>query len=442
VFAAGPTAAQEPPAPPPTSRPSSTTTTAGEGDDEPGRVDDGGADGPVIRGTLIDKKGTRERDDDEPVEDATIVVTDVSGDEVADDETDDEGRFELELPGPGTYTATLDLDSLGDDVGLPPEGRESVQIDPNRSRVLTFDLGARTREVRSRGDEALQLAVEGIKFGLVIAMASVGLSLIFGTTGLTNFAHGELVTFGAIVAWFINVDWGLTLVPAAALAMVVGGLGAGALDLCLWRPLRRRGVSLLAMMITSIGLSLLLRNLFQYWFGEGSRSYGQYFAQRAIDIGPVSIAPKNLVAMAVSAAVLVLVGVLLVRTRLGKAMRAVADNPDLASSSGIDVNRVILLVWVFGGALATLGGVLQAIDEQVRFDRGFSLLLLMFAGVTLGGLGTAFGALIGSIVIGFVVQMSTLWVPSNLKNVGALVILILILLLRPQGIMGRAERVG
>ena len=136
------------------------------------------------------------------------------------------------------------------------------------------------------------------------------------------------------------------------------------------------------------------------------------------------------------------VGLLLQRTRVGKAMRAVADNPDLASSSGIDVDRVVLLVWVAGGALAALGGVLLGLGEQVSWEMGFKQLLLIFAGVTLGGLGTAYGALVGSFIIGVVVQVSTVWVPPELNSVTALAVLIGILLVRPQGILGQAERIG
>jgi neutral amino acid transport system permease protein len=140
--------------------------------------------------------------------------------------------------------------------------------------------------------------------------------------------------------------------------------------------------------------------------------------------------------------VLVGIGVLLQRTKIGKAMRAVADNKELAESSGVDAERVILFVWVFGGGLAALGGILLGLAEQVGWLMGFQLLLLMFAGITLGGLGTAFGALFGSLVIGIVAQMSTLVVPNDLRIVVALFVLILVLLVRPQGILGQAERVG
>jgi neutral amino acid transport system permease protein len=133
---------------------------------------------------------------------------------------------------------------------------------------------------------------------------------------------------------------------------------------------------------------------------------------------------------------------LLQYTRIGKATRAVADNPALSAASGINVDGVIRIVWIAGGALAGLAGLLLGIAQQVNFQMGFQILLLIFASVTLGGLGTAFGALVGSLVVGIVVEMSTLWIPAELKYVGALAILIVILLVRPQGILGRAQRVG
>ena len=139
---------------------------------------------------------------------------------------------------------------------------------------------------------------------------------------------------------------------------------------------------------------------------------------------------------------LVAVAMALQFTRIGKAMRAVADNRDLAASSGIDVEKVIRWVWIAGSALAALGGVLFATTEAVGWEMGFRILLLMFAGVTLGGLGTAYGALFGGLVVGVFIQTSTLVIPSDMKNVGALLMLVIVLLVRPQGLFGRAERIG
>jgi branched-chain amino acid transport system permease protein len=158
--------------------------------------------------------------------------------------------------------------------------------------------------------------------------------------------------------------------------------------------------------------------------------------------GPIRIAPKDIIMVALSIIVLIAVGLMLQRTKIGKAMRAVSDNRDLAASSGIDVQRVILFVWLLSGALATLGGVFLGLGEQVTWDMGFTLLLLMFAGVILGGLGTAYGALVGSLVVGMFVQLWSLFFSPELKNVGAFIVLIVVLLVRPQGILGRRERIG
>jgi branched-chain amino acid transport system permease protein len=232
------------------------------------------------------------------------------------------------------------------------------------------------------------------------------------------------------------------LVPAAVLGVIAGAAAGALLDRGLWRPLRKRGTGLIAMMVVSIGLSLLLRYVFLYQFGGRSRPFADYTVQRAVDFGPVSITPKDLVAIGIAVAVLLLVAAFLQRTRMGKAMRAVADNPDLAASSGIDVQRVILVVWAFGGALAALGGILIGLGEQVNWQMGFTYLLLMFAGITLGGLGTAYGALVGGFIVGLFVQVSTFWISPELKNVGALAVLVVVLLVRPQGILGTRERIG
>ncbi|WP_286329062.1 branched-chain amino acid ABC transporter permease [Agromyces marinus] len=147
--------------------------------------------------------------------------------------------------------------------------------------------------------------------------------------------------------------------------------------------------------------------------------------------------------MLVSILVLLAVAYFLLSTRTGKATRAVSDNAPLAAASGIDVDRVIRIVWILGTLLAGLSGILWAYFRPgVSWDMGFQILLLVFAAVTLGGLGTAFGALVGSLIVGLFVELSTLWLPSDMKYVGALVILILVLLFRPQGILGRRERIG
>jgi branched-chain amino acid transport system permease protein len=419
-----------------TTAPGATTTVPGQPVPSP--------TGEAVRGTLFYEDENEER---QLVEGVDVTVDDAAGNEIATVTTDEEGVFEVPLPGPGSYTATIDVDTLPEDISLRDEDRATLTFDmaESRTRNLLYPLQSGEGGGGSGSsffDRAARLFVEGVRFGLIIAMCAIGLSLIFGTTGLTNFAHGELVTFGAIVAWVFNVTWGWPFIASAIIAILISILMGFAIDRFFWRPLRDRGTGLIAMLVIAIGLGLLLRYIFQFQFGGFGEAYRQYNLQEGIEIGPVRIVPRDLIGMGISIIALVAVATFLQRTRMGKATRAVADNKDLAESSGIDVNRVIGFVWASGAGLAALGGILQGLSEQVSFQMGFQLLLLMFAGVTLGGLGTAYGALVGSLVVGVAMEVSTLWIPTEFKTVVALSILVLVLLIRPQGILGQAERIG
>jgi branched-chain amino acid transport system permease protein len=389
-----------------------------------------------LRGTLTSGSG-------EPLEGVLVTAEAVNGDFTGEATSDAQGAWEIFVPQPGQYAVALDEESLPEGVEVR-EGTSTeltVEVFSSQQRAILFAFGESDRVVLGFWDQALQLTVEGLRFGLLLALAALGLSLIFGTTGLVNFAHGEMIALGAIVAWALNVN-GVPFIAAAAITLVLTALAGGAQEMGLWRPLRRRRTGLIAMMIVTIGLSIFLRFTYLFFIGAQPRSYADYVTQAGMQFGPVSLAPRDFWSMGIALVVLVGVALALIFTRLGKAMRAVSDNPSLAAASGIDVERVVLMVWVAGGGLAGLGGILLGLSQQVKFDMGFDLLLLVFAGVILGGLGTAFGALAGSLVVGLFVTVSTLWIPSELKNVAALAVLILILLFRPQGILGRSERVG
>ncbi len=401
---------------------------------------------PRFEGALEDASG--------PVADVRIVVTEVvdeadsTGDEPFAGETisDADGLWVIEVPDRrGTYLVEIDIATLPEGVALDEEDtvRESSISRPGQVRVINFALGGQDTGGTSTFDQVAQAAVNGIKLGLIIAMCSIGLSLIYGTTGLINFAHGELVTFGAALAWWLNtqsIEAGLVL--AAALAVLGGSLLGAGVEKGIMAPLRRRKLGSFQFVVVTIGMSLVGRQLFQLWIGEGNLTYRQYQIQTPWEIGPISITPRDLTIIVVSTIALVGVGAVLQLTRLGKGMRAVSDNADLAASSGIAVNRVILWVWMSGAGLAALGGVFFGLSEVVKFDMGFRLLLLMFAAVVLGGLGTAYGAMVGGVVIGLVTEISTVWVEPELKFLWALLVLILVLLVRPQGILGSKERVG
>lgn len=382
------------------------------------------------------------QNDGEPLEGVKISV-EGEGFE-ADTETDADGRWTIGVPEKVTYEVTLDEDTLPDGV-VVAEGSSTREATFGQTRNVTvaFFLGEGERTTVSFFDQLVQRLVSGLNFGLLLALAAIGLSLIFGTTGLSNFAHSELITFGALMVLTFGVNLAFPLWIAIGIALVLSAALGWTLDATIWKPLRRKGVGLIPLMIVSIGLSLALRYTYQFFYGGSTSQLPGATLPSDIRFGAVALSWVDLVSMGVSIVVLLAVAFFLLRTRIGKATRAVSDNAPLASASGIDVDRVIRIVWVLGALLAGLAGILWAYFRPgVSWDMGFQILLLVFAAVTLGGLGTAFGALVGSLVVGLFVEVSTLWLPSDMKYVGALVILILVLLFRPQGILGRRERIG
>ena len=368
--------------------------------------------------------------------------------EVGTATSDAKGTWRIVVPGPGVYRIALDLGTLPKGVRAERTELPAFRVFGGFAQhaVFTLSSGKTTRPREpSRFDRLLNLFVSGIRFGLIVGLCSVGLSVIYGTTGLVNFAHGELVTFGALIAWLANTMTSgpqLPLVLAAIIGMLATGLLGAGLEVGIFRPMLRRRSGAVARMLVSIGLALFLRYLFQVIYGGNPRSYRQYSAQSPIKVGPLAFPIRDYAVMAVSLTALLVVGAVLQRTRLGTAVRAVSDERDLASASGIDSNRIVLLVWIGGASLAGLGGVLLGVSQSVQWNMGFRLLLTMFAAVVLGGLGNAYGAMAGGLVVGVASQVGTYWLPSDFQFAIGLAILIIVLLLRPQGILGVRERIG
>ena len=407
-----------------------------------------------IQGCLLDQRKTPAK----AVPGVKINVEDESGKVVGNGTSNETGVFDIPLPGKSidnlgkTFTVKIVKSSLPEGTALrnPKQVALKRTLNLDSDVFVTFPIGNDTSASTGVGVQALQLAVGGIVFALLLAMAALGLSMIFGTTGLTNFAHGELVTFGALIAFGvdalpgtftiggINVTIAVAIVVAAIASAVFGWVN----DRALWRPLRHRGTGLVAMMVVSIGLSILLRSIYQYVAGAGTHQYSQFSSPAPWHWGPVLVTPKDVFVALFSALVLVVVVVALQRTRLGKATRAVADNTALSSATGINVDRVISVVWIIGTMLAGLSGVLLGMTQGFDFQLGFKILLLIFAATVLGGLGTAWGAIVGALIIGLFVEVSTLFIPAELKFVGALLVLIVVLLFRPQGLLGKPQRVG
>ena len=298
----------------------------------------------------------------------------------------------------------------------------------------------------------------GLLLGIIISVASVALSLLYGVTRIVNFAHGEIIALGAIMTLFFSspVDYrvlfldkysplGYNFALSCILAVIVCGLFGALLEICLFRPLRKGNVGNIAVLVVTIGLSIFIRHLYLL-FATGKVQDFPLELQRRQTYLFFDMTPRNLNVLIAGIVVMLIFGFLLTYTRLGKAMRAVRDSEELSSVSGINSDNIILITWISSSMLAGLAGIFQAIINDVRWNMGFLILLLIFAGTVLGGIGTSFGAMVGGFLIGILVQVSV-GLPfmeghTEAKNAVALAIMILILLFRPQGIFGQKERMA
>jgi neutral amino acid transport system permease protein len=292
----------------------------------------------------------------------------------------------------------------------------------------------------AEGAHALgQATVNGLVSGSYFALGAVGLTLVYGILRLVNFAHGDFLTFGAYMAFLANVTFGLPFVAGVLFAVVATAIIGVGFELSMWRPMRRKGAGTLQLVLMSIGLAFVLRNAIQFIWGTAPKSLNADVTTSVSLLG-LAVGRTELIVTLVAYVVLVGVGLLLRYARVGKQMRALSDSVDLAETTGIDTGRVILVTWVFAGGLAGLAGVLYAASiGSFTPDFGSLLLLSLFAAVILGGIGNAYGALAGGIVLGLVQEWSTLLIDARWKIAVGFAILILALIVRPQGIFGRAR---
>ena len=281
----------------------------------------------------------------------------------------------------------------------------------------------------------IQSLFNGVAVGSIIALAAVGLTLTLDILRLSNFAHGDFLTVGAYLAWWVN-ELGVNI----WLSMILAGVGTIILMLLseqlLWKPMRNKRSSSTSLIIVSIGLALFLRNGILFIWGGSNRNYDLPLIE-AIDIGGVKIAYYRLIVIAVTILAVIALHLILQKTKIGKAMRAVADNIDLARVSGINVEQVILFTWIITAVLTATGGGLYGLITAVRPNMGWFLILPIFASVILGGIGNPYGAIAGGLIIGVAQELSVSFVGSEYKLAVALVIMIGILLIRPQGIFSK-----
>ncbi len=286
--------------------------------------------------------------------------------------------------------------------------------------------------------EFLQFLANGIILGSIIALTAIGLSLVYGILNLPNFAHGDYLTLGAYLAFFFSASMGLHLLPAAFAAMILAAIFGVALDRIVWRPMRKKKAGLVTLLITSMGVAFALRYTIQILWGSRIKTYGVPI-QEGISIFGAKVTPVQILIVIFAFTLVFLVHYLLQYTKTGKAMRALADNLDLARISGIDVDRVIIITWILSSALAAAGGIMLGLDTHLRPVMGWNLLIVIFAAVILGGVGNPYGALAGGMIVAMSQELSVMFLPVQYKPAVGFAILIAILLYKPQGLFRGAR---
>jgi len=312
-----------------------------------------------------------------------------------------------------------------------------LRASPARKAAALLAAVALTLALLYGVDEFAQRTINGGVSGTYFALGAVGLTLVYGTLRLVNFAHGDMLTFGAYVAFLFNITLGVPVVLAALCAVAATAALGVASERIMWRPMRAKRAGLLQLLLMAIGLAFVIRYTIQLIAGTAPRSLEVDVTSSIAFLG-LRIGRTELIVVVVGLAAVVAVVVMLRQTLLGKQMRALADNFDLAEVSGIDTDRIVLATWVFAGGLAGLAGVLLvAAIGSMTINIGFFILLSLFAAVIVGGIGNAYGALVGGMVIGLAQEWSTLVLDARWKVAVGFAVLIAVLIVRPEGVFGK-----
>lgn len=278
-----------------------------------------------------------------------------------------------------------------------------------------------------------QLILNGLVTGSLLALPALALTMVFGILKFPNFAVGAMLTFGAYTAWVMNAVFGLPLLIATAIAALISAAVAVLSDVLVFQRLRDAGS--ITLLVASMGLSLVLENVCRFAFGNATRNLNVEIA-RPIRWYGLRINHEQLVTAASVVVCVILIQLLLYASPLGRAMRATADNAALASVRGIERDTIVRITWALSGCLLALSGVLAALDRAVDPLLGWNYQIPVFAAAILGGLGSPVGAVIGALVIGLAEELSTLILPTNYRQIVSFAIILLLLLVRTQGLFG------
>jgi branched-chain amino acid transport system permease protein/neutral amino acid transport system permease protein len=279
--------------------------------------------------------------------------------------------------------------------------------------------------------DIIQLLIYGIVTGSILALGAIGVSLVFSILRFAHFAHGDLMTVGAYAALVIVAGLGMPIIVAAPFAILVVAVVAIAIELSIYRPLRQS--SPIVLLISSFGMALILRSAVQLIWGTGNQVYSAGI-QLPIRVGDIAIKPDHLWIIAGTLALIAALHVFLQYTKFGKAMRAMADNVDLARVTGIPTGRVVLIAWIIAGGLAAMAGIFLAMDTRLHPVMGWQLLLPVFAAAIVGGIGRPYGAMAGGLLIGVAMEMSTMVINPAYKQAVAFALMVATLIVRPTGI--------
>jgi len=279
----------------------------------------------------------------------------------------------------------------------------------------------------------LQTLVNGLIAGSLLAVPAIGFSAMFSVLAYPNFAIGALASVGAYAGWLVNSQWGWPLPAAFAAAFVIAGLIAALAERIAIRPLRNAGALMMA--IASLAIGLILENLLRFGFGNDLRNFDLPIA-RDLRIGELRIGPQQIDNVAIALVTMILLWLFLRHTWLGRSMRAVADNPDLARLKGVDPERVALIAVLIGGGLCGIGGTLIGLDTSIEPLTGPRLVLSVFAAAVLGGLGSIPGAVLGAVLIGIVEELTVLELAPTYRTASGFLIILVVLTFRPSGLLG------
>ena len=282
----------------------------------------------------------------------------------------------------------------------------------------------------------LQQLINGLSIGSVYALMAVGFSLVYSIMNFSNFAHGGVIMFGAYFGFFFMTLFNLPFIPAFIAAMLCSGLLAVFIERIAYRPLRHRRAPFLYLIIGAMGVSIFLENIVIATIGPAFQTYPRIFSTTPIQIGALSLGQIDLMMFIISSCFLAILIYILDFTKVGKAIQATAYNPKGSALVGINTDRVVMTVFLLGGLLAGAAGVLFGMRYTVYPQIGV-ITLKAFIGAVFGGLGSVPGAVIGSFLLGIVETLVAGYISSQFRDLVAFSLLILVLVFRPTGLMGK-----